>query len=229
MPKSSRMGRPKGWTKGDGKYSEFKKRNGLECIIKVIEKKTKYNSKNPDIQQRKHLANERISNALFTHPKISKEKILLLDDVYQGNANTSSVLKTNHKLSVRNFIIPNNDEAHFQKLKKTEFGDVVVKGDAQDSFTKDISFYYLDYCSTYSNNTSEKTPKHDIKKLFKNSLFKDGCWLLFHVTHRTGKWKKEDDIKRNISKIANKYDIALKPGPNIHVDNRKFLYFSYIL
>ena len=93
MSKSSKMGRPRGWTNGDGKYSEFKKRNGMECLTKVIKKKTKYNSKKPDIEHRKHLANERISNALFTHPEIPKRRILLLDDVYQGNANTSSVLK----------------------------------------------------------------------------------------------------------------------------------------
>jgi len=229
MSKSSKMGRPMGWTNGDGKYSEFKKRNGMKCFTKVIKKKTKYNSKKPDIEHRKHLANERISNALFTHPEIPKRRILLLDDVYHGNANTSSVLKKNHRLSVGNFIIPNNDEEHYQKLKNTKFGDVVVKGDACDFFTEDIGFYYLDYCSTYSNITSETTPQRDINKLFKHSLFKEGCWLLFHVTHRNGKWRKEDDIKRNISKLANKYDIVLKPGPKIHVNDRKFLYFSYIL
>ena len=121
---------------------------------------------------------------LYSHIlKFSKGKILLLDDVYQGNANTSSVLKTNHKLSVRNFIIPNNDEEHFQKLKKTEFGDVVVKGDAQDSFTKDISFYYLDYCSTYSNKQVKKHQNTTLRNFSKIHYLKMdvGCYFMLLI------------------------------------------------
>ena len=222
MPKTSTTGRPKGWKVGCGmRYDEFRN--------KKFNKGTKFNSKNKDIQRRKNLANSRISTAISTNPSISKDKILLLDGVYNGNANTANILKKNHNIPISNFIIPNNDEQHFEKLKETEFGDIVYKGDARDYFNKYITFYYLDYCSTFSNMTSNKTPKHDIEKMFKQSLFKEGCWLLFHLTHRNGKWTKKNKIIKHIKNIANKNNVGLKPGPEISVDDEKFLYFSFIL